>query len=167
MMFGYACDETATRCPPHLLGTSSTFAAAHQEQDSLVNLPPGRHEPRFLLNTRTAGRAHQQRAVVSAAPPAPVRRILAETVAPVRPIMKLRLLTEKDCEIFINTTGRFVVGGYRLASAHRSDIQDTYGGSSYWQRGSPAGPQRLTVRRHGHATFTKTSWHADAPWCEI
>ena len=58
---------------------------------------------------------------------------------------------EKDCEIFINTTGRFVVGGPMgdCGLTGRKIIQDTYGGSGHHGGGAFSGKDPSKVDRSG------------------
>ena len=61
------------------------------------------------------------------------------------------LTREKDCEIFINTTGRFVVGGPMgdCGLTGRKIIQDTYGGSGHHGGGAFSGKDPSKVDRSG------------------
>ena len=58
---------------------------------------------------------------------------------------------EKDCEIFINTTGRFVVGGPMgdCGLTGRKIIQDTYGGTGHHGGGAFSGKDPSKVDRSG------------------
>ena len=68
----------------------------------------------------------------------------------IRPVLEpTGLFDEKDCEIFINTTGRFVVGGPMgdCGLTGRKIIQDTYGGSGHHGGGAFSGKDPSKVDR--------------------
>ena len=70
----------------------------------------------------------------------------------IRPVLEPSgYFDEKDCEIFINTTGRFVVGGPMgdCGLTGRKIIQDTYGGSGHHGGGAFSDKDPSKVDRSG------------------
>ena len=70
----------------------------------------------------------------------------------IRPVLEPSgYLDEKDCEIFINTTGRFVVGGPMgdCGLTGRKIIVDTYGGYAAHGGGAFSGKDPTKVDRSG------------------
>ena len=82
----------------------------------------------------------------------------------IRPVLEpTGLFDEKDCEIFINTTGRFVVGGPMgdCGLTGRKIIQDTYGGSGHHGGGAllpGKTPPRSTVPPPIWAAMWPRTW---------
>ena len=83
------------------------------------------------------------------------------------------LFDEKDCEIFINTTGRFVVGGPMgdCGLTGRKIIQDTYGGSGHHGGGAFSGKDPSKVDRSaaymGRYVAKNVVAAGLAPRCEV
>jgi len=116
MMFGFACNETPTLMPApiywaHQLSQQLTKA----RKDGLVDFfrPDGKTQVSFeyvdgkpiRINNVVVSTQH-----AASASQADIIEAVKRTV--IRPVLEpTGLFDEKDCEIFINTTGRFVVGG--------------------------------------------------------
>ena len=92
----------------------------------------------------------------------------------IRPILEPSgLFDEKDCEIFINTTGRFVIGGPMgdCGLTGRKIIQDTYGGSGHHGGGAFSGKDPSKVDRSaaymGRYVAKNVVAAGLAPRCEV
>ena len=92
----------------------------------------------------------------------------------IRPVLEpTGLFDEKDCEIFINTTGRFVVGGPMgdCGLTGRKIIQDTYGGSGHHGGGAFSGKDPSKVDRSaaymGRYVAKNVVAAGLAPRCEV
>ena len=122
MMFGFACNETPTLMPApiywaHQLSQQLTKA----RKDGLVDFfrPDGKTQVSFeyvdgkpiRINNVVVSTQH-----AASASQADIIEAVKRTV--IRPVLEpTGLFDEKDCEIFINTTGRFVVGGPMVTAA--------------------------------------------------
>ena len=87
----------------------------------------------------------------------------------IRPVLEPSgFFDEKDCEIFINTTGRFVIGGPMgdCGLTGRKIIQDTYGGSGHHGGGAfrqvPT-PRSTVPPPTWAATWPRTWWRPGLP----
>ena len=154
MMFGFACNETPTLMPApiywaHQLSQQLTKA----RKDGLVDFfrPDGKTQVSFeyvdgkpiRINNVVVSTQH-----AASASQADIIEAVKRTV--IRPVLKpTGLFDEKDCEIFINTTGRFVVGGPMgdCGLTGRKIIQDTYGGSGHHGGGAFSGKDPSKVDR--------------------
>lgn len=133
MMFGYACDETPERMPV-------TISLAHRLAKRLTEVRKAGILPYLRPDGKTQvtvefedGRPLRLEAVVVSsqhAPEVPLeqlrREILEQVIRPVVPAA----LDKGDYKVFVNPTGRFVVGGPAGDSGltGRKIIVDTYGG---------------------------------------
>lgn len=154
MMFGFACNETPTLMPApiywaHQLSQQLTKA----RKDGLVDFfrPDGKTQVSFeyvdgkpiRINNVVVSTQH-----AASASQADIIEAVKRTV--IRPVLEpTGLFDEKDCEIFINTTGRFVVGGPMgdCGLTGRKIIQDTYGGSGHHGGGAFSGKDPTKVDR--------------------
>ena len=178
MMFGYACDETATLMPApiywaHQLSQQLTKA----RKDGLVDFfrPDGKTQVSFeyvdgkpiRINNVVVSTQH-----AASASQADIIEAVKRTV--IRPVLEpTGLFDEKDCEIFINTTGRFVVGGPMgdCGLTGRKIIQDTYGGSGHHGGGAFSGKDPSKVDRSaaymGRYVAKNVVAAGLAPRCEV
>ena len=156
MMFGYACDETATLMPaPIYWAHQLSQQLTKVRKDGLVDIfrPDGKTQVSFEYQDGRPVRINN--VVVSTQHAASASQAdVAEAVKKhvIRPILEPSgYFTEKDCEIFINTTGRFVVGGPMgdCGLTGRKIIQDTYGGSGHHGGGAFSGKDPSKVDRSG------------------
>lgn len=156
MMFGFACNETATLMPAPIYW-------AHQLSQQLTNArkggvvdflrPDGKTQVSFeyvdgkpvrinnvVVSTQHAPHASQEDIIEA---------VKAHVISPV--LDPSGYFDEKDCEIFINTTGRFVVGGPMgdCGLTGRKIIQDTYGGTGHHGGGAFSGKDPSKVDRSG------------------
>jgi len=152
LMFGYACDETKTLMPmPIYLAHGLTKRLAHVRKSE--QLPWLRPDGKSQVTVEyEEGRPTKIHSVVIAAQHDPdvdyetLREAIIEKV--VREVIPDEMLT-KETEYFINTTGRFVVGGPLgdCGLTGRKIIMDTYGGFGYHGGGAFSGKDPSKVDR--------------------
>lgn len=156
MMFGYAVNETPTLMPaPIYWAHQLSQQLARVRKDGTVDFfrPDGKTQVSFEYQDGKPVRINN--VVVSTQHAADVGQgEVAEAVKKhvIRPILESSgYFDEKDCEIFINTTGRFVVGGPMgdCGLTGRKIIQDTYGGSGHHGGGAFSGKDPSKVDRSG------------------
>ena len=154
MMFGFACNETPTLMPaPIYWAHQLSQQLTKVRKDGLVDFfrPDGKTQVSFeyvdgkpiRINNVVVSTQH-----AASASQADIIEAVKRTV--IRPVLEpTGLFDEKDCEIFINTTGRFVVGGPMgdCGLTGRKIIQDTYGGSGHHGGGAFSGKDPSKVDR--------------------
>ena len=154
MMFGYACNETATLMPaPIYWAHQLSQQLARVRKDGIVDFfrPDGKTQVSFEYQDGKPVRINN--VVVSTQHAAGASQgEVAEAVKNevIRPILgPSGYFDEKDCEIFINTTGRFVVGGPMgdTGLTGRKIIVDTYGGYGRHGGGAFSGKDCTKVDR--------------------
>ncbi|MDR2819596.1 MAG: methionine adenosyltransferase [Desulfovibrio sp.] len=156
MMFGFACSETKTLMPaPIYWAHQLSQRLARVRKEGIVDFfrPDGKTQVSFeyqdgkpvrinnvVVSTQHAARASQDDVFEA------VKR---EVIRPV--LTPSGYFDEKDCEIFINTTGRFVIGGPMgdCGLTGRKIIQDTYGGTGHHGGGAFSGKDPSKVDRSG------------------
>ena len=156
MMFGFACNETPPLMPAPIFW-------AHQLSQQLTKVRKDGTVPFFRPDGKTQvsfeyldGKPVRINNVVvstqHAASASQADIIEAVKKHVIRPVLEPSgYFDEKDCEIFINTTGRFVVGGPMgdCGLTGRKIIQDTYGGSGHHGGGAFSGKDPSKVDRSG------------------
>jgi S-adenosylmethionine synthetase len=154
MMFGFACNETPTLMPAPIYWAHQLSQRLTQvRKDKLVNFfrPDGKTQVSFEYVDGKPVRINN--VVVSTQHSPDVEQAdLVEAVKKlvIRPVLEPSgLFQEKDCEIFINSTGRFVIGGPMgdCGLTGRKIIQDTYGGSGRHGGGAFSGKDPSKVDR--------------------
>ena len=156
MMFGFASNETPAFMPaPIYWAHQLSQQLARVRKDGIVDFfrPDGKTQVSFEYQD---GKPIRINNVVVSTQHAPhvSQADIAEAVKAevIRPILENSgYFDEKDCEIFINTTGRFVVGGPMgdCGLTGRKIIQDTYGGSGHHGGGAFSGKDPSKVDRSG------------------
>jgi len=152
LMFGYACTDTPTLMPmPIYLAHGLTRRLAHvRKSEKLPWLrPDGKSQVTVEYAQKKPIRVHS---VVIAAQHEPdvdydtLREAIIEEV--VKKVIPSEML-DRDTQFFINTTGRFVVGGPMgdCGLTGRKIIMDTYGGFGYHGGGAFSGKDPSKVDR--------------------
>jgi S-adenosylmethionine synthetase len=152
LMFGYACKDTPTLMPmPIYLAHRLTRRLAHVRKSGQLPWlrPDGKSQVTVRYEEGVPTRVHT---VVIAAQHAPevdydtLREAIIEEV--IRDVIPEELLDETT-QYFINTTGRFVVGGPvgDCGLTGRKIIMDTYGGFGYHGGGAFSGKDPSKVDR--------------------
>jgi S-adenosylmethionine synthetase len=152
LMFGYACKDTPTFMPmPIFLAHGLTQRLAHVRKSG--KLPWLRPDGKSQVTVEYIdGKPSKVHAVVIAAQHNPevdydtLRQSIIEEV--IKKIIRHDMLDEKT-QFFINTTGRFVVGGPLgdCGLTGRKIIMDTYGGFGYHGGGAFSGKDPSKVDR--------------------
>jgi S-adenosylmethionine synthetase len=152
LMFGYACKDTPSFMPmPIYLAHGITQRLAHVRKSGKLPWlrPDGKSQVTLEYVDGKPFRAHT---VVIAAQHAPdvdydtLRQAVIEEV--IKKVVPNEMLDE-DTQFFINTTGRFVVGGPLgdCGLTGRKIIMDTYGGFGYHGGGAFSGKDPSKVDR--------------------
>jgi S-adenosylmethionine synthetase len=154
MMFGFACDETETFMPmpiyyAHKLSRRLAYVRKNNILDFLrpdgktqvaveyVNGKPARIDNVVVACQHDENIAYQDLA----------EAVKKEVIASVLP----KEMVDKNTQVFINTTGRFVIGGPMgdCGLTGRKIIQDTYGGMGNHGGGAFSGKDPSKVDRSG------------------
>lgn len=178
MMFGFACTETPTLMPApiywaHQLSEQLTKVRKNGEVDFFR--PDGKTQVSFeydgykpvRINNVVVSTQH----AASASHDDIVEAVKSKVIRPV--LEPTGLFDEKSCDIFINTTGRFVVGGPMgdCGLTGRKIIQDTYGGSGHHGGGAFSGKDPSKVDRSaaymGRYVAKNVVAAGLAPRCEV
>ncbi len=156
MMFGFACTETSTLMPAPIYW-------AHQLSQQLSRVRKGGIVDFFRPDGKTQvsfeyvnGKPVRINNVVVSTQHADgvsqadiVEAVRKHVICPV--LEPSGFFAENECEIFINTTGRFVVGGPMgdCGLTGRKIINDTYGGAGHHGGGAFSGKDPSKVDRSG------------------
>ena len=154
MMFGFACNETPTLMPaPIYWAHQLSQQLTKVRKDGLVDFfrPDGKTQVSFeyvdgkpiRINNVVVSTQHAE----SASQADIIEAVKSQVIRPV--LEPSGFFDEKNCDIFINTTGRFVVGGHKGDSGltGRKIIVDTYGGSAPHGGGCFSGKDPTKVDR--------------------
>ena len=150
MMFGYACDETPVLMPAPIFyahALTKKLAQVRREKHAWMR-PDGKAQVSFLYRNKkpvavksvVVSTQHAQEIALKELREA----VLEEVVFPVIPEAM-----RKECEFFINPTGRFVIGGPMGDSGvtGRKIIVDSYGGMGRHGGGAFSGKDPSKVDR--------------------
>lgn len=152
LMFGYACNDTPTFMPmPIYLAHGLTKRLAHVRKSGKLPWlrPDGKSQ---VTVSYIEGKPHRAHTIVIAAQHNPevdydtLRDAIIEEV--IKKVVPAEMLDDKT-QYFINTTGRFVVGGPLgdCGLTGRKIIMDTYGGFGYHGGGAFSGKDPSKVDR--------------------
>jgi S-adenosylmethionine synthetase len=152
LMFGYACKDTSTLMPmPIFLAHGLTQRLAHVRKSG--KLPWLRPDGKSQVTVEYVdGKPVNVHTIVIAAQHNPdvdydtLREAIIEEV--IKKVVPEKMLS-KSTDIFINTTGRFVIGGPMgdCGLTGRKIIMDTYGGFGYHGGGAFSGKDASKVDR--------------------
>jgi S-adenosylmethionine synthetase len=152
LMFGFACTETATYMPmPIYLAHRLSERLAHVRKSGKLPWlrPDGKTQVTVKYEDNKPTTIHT---VVLAAQHAPdvdydtIKEAIIEEV--VKKVIPPEMI-DKDTQFFVNTTGRFVIGGPQgdCGMTGRKIISDTYGGFGYHGGGAFSGKDPTKVDR--------------------
>ena len=155
MMFGFACDETSQYMPmPIYLAHRLSERLTKVRKDGTLDYlrPDGKTQvsvrytdgkpvavEKILISTQHAEETELEQ----------IRKDLIEHV--IKPVFEAESLEWEDAEIYINPTGRFVIGGPMgdCGLTGRKIIVDTYGGMGRHGGGAFSGKDSTKVDRSG------------------
>ena len=156
MMFGFASNETATLMPaPIYWAHQLSLQLSRVRKNGIVDFfrPDGKTQVSFEYVDGKPVRINNVVVSTQHSPKASQEDIIeAVKKEVIRPILEpTGFFDEKDCEIFINTTGRFVIGGPMgdCGLTGRKIINDTYGGMGAHGGGAFSGKDPSKVDRSG------------------
>ena len=178
MMFGFACDETDTLMPAPIYWAhklSKRLTDVRKSGEVPFFRPDGKTQVSFesvdgkpvRINNVVVSTQH----AASASQDDVIEAVKSKVIRPV--LEPSGLFDEKQCEIFINTTGRFVIGGPMgdCGLTGRKIIQDTYGGSGHHGGGAFSGKDPSKVDRSaaymGRYVAKNVVAAGLAPRCEV
>ena len=152
MMFGYACDETAEYMPLAIsLAHKLTRRLSEVRKDGTLSYlrPDGKAQVTIEYDDDRAERIEAVVVSTQHAPEVSQEQIYADLVEHViRPVLPKSMLDDAT-KIYVNPTGRFVVGGPQGDSGltGRKIIVDTYGGYAHHGGGAFSGKDPSKVDR--------------------
>lgn len=156
LMFGYACNETPELMPlPIVLSHRLCQKLAEVRKTGHIKglRPDGKSQVTIEYEDDTPKRVHTVLIAAQHDPdkkPAELKKeITQEVIAPV--LAEYNQKIDRDTKIYINTTGKFVIGGPQgdTGLTGRKIIVDTYGGMARHGGGALSGKDPSKVDRSG------------------
>lgn len=177
MMFGFACDETPTLMPAPIYWAhqlSQKLTAVRKDGTIPYLRPDGKTQVSFEYVDGKPSRINNVVVSSQHADHATQEQIIADiTNKVIIPTLPANIFDPNNCEIFINTTGRFVIGGPMgdCGLTGRKIIQDTYGGMGHHGGGAFSGKDPSKVDRSaaymGRYIAKNVVASGLAPKCEV
>ncbi|MBV8151266.1 MAG: methionine adenosyltransferase, partial [Candidatus Eremiobacteraeota bacterium] len=154
MMFGYACRETAELMPlPITLAHNLTrMLASMRKNDDIPYLrPDGKSQVTVEYDGQRPVRVDAVVVSTQHEPDVPLETIRREVTERIIDHVVPPSLRDDDLRVFVNPTGRFVIGGPKgdAGLTGRKIIADTYGGMSRHGGGAFSGKDPTKVDRSG------------------
>ncbi len=152
MMFGYACNETSTLMPmPIYLAHKLTRSLAENRRNGKLKWlrPDGKSQVTIEYSHGKPKRVHTVLVSTQHAPDIShadiVEGLMEEVISPTLP----KDLVDKDLKVYVNPTGRFVIGGPMgdAGVTGRKIIVDSYGGMGRHGGGAFSGKDPTKVDR--------------------
>jgi S-adenosylmethionine synthetase len=152
MMFGYACRETAELMPlPITLAHNLTrmLASVRKNENVPYLRPDGKSQVTVEYDGQRPVRVDAVVISTQHEPDVPLETIRAEVTERVIDHVIPKSLRDKELRIWVNPTGRFVIGGPKgdAGLTGRKIIADTYGGMSRHGGGAFSGKDPTKVDR--------------------
>lgn len=152
MMFGYACRETAELMPlPITLAHNLTrmLASARKNEDIPYLRPDGKSQVTVEYDGQRPVRVDAVVISTQHEPDVPLETIRQEVTERVIDHVVPKAMRDKQLRVFVNPTGRFVLGGPKgdAGLTGRKIIADTYGGMSRHGGGAFSGKDPTKVDR--------------------
>ena len=153
MMFGFACNETPTLMPAPIYWAhqlSQKLAAVRKDGTLDFLRPDGKTQVSFEYHDGKPVRINNVVVSTQHSPNVTQEEIIhGVTEKVIKATLPAAYFDPADCQIFINTTGRFVIGGPMgdCGLTGRKIINDTYGGAGHHGGGAFSGKDPSKVDR--------------------
>ncbi len=154
IMYGYATDETPEYMPlPLVLAHKLTRRLAELRKKGIIKYlrPDGKSQVTIEYVDGAPSRIHTVLISTQHAPEVSLKKIREDVIKKVIMPLMPKKLTDKKLKIFVNPTGRFVIGGPQgdTGLTGRKIIVDSYGGIAPHGGGAFSGKDPTKVDRSG------------------
>ncbi|MBN1354680.1 methionine adenosyltransferase [bacterium] len=157
LMFGYACNETDVLMPmPIVLAHALTRKLTEVRKKGILEYlrPDGKSQVTIEYKNGVPSRVEAIVIAIQHSPSITMKELREDVMEKVIEMVIPRKMIDEDTKIFINSTGRFVVGGPQgdAGLTGRKIIVDTYGGVGSHGGGAFSGKDPTKVDRSGSYT---------------